>query len=78
MSLPVTVTFMLADWVVKGLANGTLERVGGVIREVGTKQVVTWLREITGQPAQVNKSDNLLNLIFSGANLVTTGVNKAN
>ncbi|MBD2490351.1 hypothetical protein [Aulosira sp. FACHB-615] len=77
MNLPVTVTFMLADWVVKGLANGTLERVGGVIREVGTKQVVTWLREITGQPAQVNKSDNLLNLIFSGANLVTTGVSTA-
>ncbi|OCQ92995.1 hypothetical protein BCD64_08790 [Nostoc sp. MBR 210] len=77
MSLPVTVTFMLADWVVKGLANGTLERVGGVIREVGTKQVVTWLREITGQPAQVNKSDNLLNLIFSGANLVTTGASTA-
>ncbi|MEH1908715.1 MAG: hypothetical protein V7L05_21015 [Nostoc sp.] len=45
MSLPVTVTFMLADWIAKGLADGTFERVGGVIRDVGTKQVVTWLRE---------------------------------
>lgn len=28
-----------------GLASGQLERVGGVIREVGSKQVVAWLRE---------------------------------
>ncbi|MEH2350627.1 MAG: hypothetical protein V7K55_22020 [Nostoc sp.] len=45
MSLPVTVTFMLTDWIAKGLADGSFERVGGVIRDVGTKQVVTWLRE---------------------------------
>ena len=47
MSLALTVTFALADWVVKGLENGTFERVGGVIREVGTKKVVAWLREVT-------------------------------
>lgn len=34
MSLPLTVTFMLGDWIVKGLANGRFERVGGVIRDV--------------------------------------------
>ena len=45
MSLAVTATFVLADWIVKGLANGTYERVGGVIREVATKRIVTWLRE---------------------------------
>ena len=45
MSLPVTVTFMLADWIVKGIADGTFERVGGVIRDVKTKQIVSWLRE---------------------------------
>ncbi|MEH2298209.1 MAG: hypothetical protein V7K88_03860 [Nostoc sp.] len=45
MSLPVTVTFVLADWIAKGLADGTFERVGGVIRDVGTKQVLSWLRE---------------------------------
>jgi len=28
-----------------GLASGQLERVGGVIRDVGSKQVVAWLRE---------------------------------
>ncbi|MBG1239978.1 hypothetical protein [Nostoc sp. NZL] len=45
MTLPVTVTFMLADWIIKGIADGTLERVGGVIREVGSKHIVMWLRE---------------------------------
>jgi tetratricopeptide (TPR) repeat protein len=45
MSLPVTATFMLADWIVKGIADGTFERVGGVIRNVKTKQIVSWLRE---------------------------------
>lgn len=77
--IPVTVTFMLADVIVKGLANGTFERVGGVIREVATKQVVTWLRESGGNAAQLpmqnGSSPNLLNIIFSGANLLTSGVN---
>ncbi|MEH2408216.1 hypothetical protein [Nostoc sp.] len=45
MSLPVTATFMLADWIAKGIADGTFERVGGVIRDVNTKQIVSWLRE---------------------------------
>jgi tetratricopeptide (TPR) repeat protein len=52
MSLPVTVTFMLADWIVKGLKDGTLERVGGVIREVDSKRVITWLREVNSPPPQ--------------------------
>ncbi|MCG6138646.1 MAG: hypothetical protein MET45_29205 [Nostoc sp. LLA-1] len=71
MSLAVTATFMLADWVVKGLKDGTFERVGGVIREVGTKQVVTWLREYepnSSVPIPSRSADNLLNLILSGAN----------
>ncbi|MEA5621314.1 hypothetical protein VB711_26265 [Cronbergia sp. UHCC 0137] len=45
MSLPIQVTFLLADWVVKGLKDGTFERVGGVIREVASKKIVTWLRD---------------------------------
>jgi len=40
-----TATFLIPDWVSAGLANGLYERVGGVIREVGNKQVVAWLRE---------------------------------
>ncbi|BAY61950.1 hypothetical protein NIES22_20170 [Calothrix brevissima NIES-22] len=81
MSLPIHVTFTLASWIVKGLADGSLERVGGVIRDVGSKQVVTWLRDITGQKSQIiptgGSSNNLLNVMFSGANLVASGVNTA-
>ena len=80
MSLAITATFVLADWIVKGLADETLERFGGVIREVGTKQVVTWLREIGAKASQVPSTDsspNLLNLVFSGANLFASGANAA-
>lgn len=79
MSLAVTATFVLADWIVKGLADGTFERVGGVIREVATKQVVTWLKESGANAAQLpiqnGSSSQLLNIIISGANLLTSGVN---
>jgi tetratricopeptide (TPR) repeat protein len=69
---------MLAEWIVKGLADGTLERVGGVIREVANKQVVTWLRDISNNsPTLTNSSTNLLNLMFSGVNLVASGANAA-
>lgn len=80
MSLAVTATFVLADVIAKGLANGTFERVGGVIREVATKRVVTWLQECGGNTAQLptqngSSPNHLLNIIFSGANLLTSGVN---
>ncbi|AVH70932.1 hypothetical protein [Nostoc sp. 'Lobaria pulmonaria (5183) cyanobiont'] len=81
MSLPVTVTFMLADWIAKGLADGTFERVGGVIRDVGTKQVVSWLREQGSNNSQVptltDSPNNIFNLFFSSANLVASGANAA-
>lgn len=80
-SLAVTATFVLADWIAKGLADGTFERIGGVIREVGTKHVITWLREpgsnASQLPTSTGSSPNLLNLIFSGANLVASGANAA-
>ncbi|MEP0879033.1 hypothetical protein NDA00_24850 [Funiculus sociatus GB2-M2] len=81
MSLTVTATFMLADWIAKGLADGTFERVGGVIREVGTKHVVTWLRDMGANSSQIptpaGSSPNLLNLIFSGGSLVASVANAA-
>ncbi|NEQ34386.1 MAG: hypothetical protein F6K04_25950, partial [Leptolyngbya sp. SIO4C5] len=39
-------TFYIPQVVAEGLANGTLERIGGVVREVGSKKVIAWLREI--------------------------------
>lgn len=79
MSIPLTVTFTLASWIVKGLQDGTLERVGGVIIETGSKHIVTWLREANNSPvlAPSSSPNNLLNLAFSGANLVASGVNAA-
>lgn len=73
MSLPVTATFFLADWLVKGLADGTFERVGGIIREVGTKQIVTWLRE----SGSTTSFPNLLNLVFPLTNLIPSENNTA-
>ena len=43
--IPIQVTFALPSLVVKGLQDGTLERVGGVIRDVTSKKIVTWLRD---------------------------------
>ena len=43
--LPLEVVFDVPPAIVRGLATGALERVGGVIRETGSKQVVMWLRE---------------------------------
>lgn len=73
MSLPVTVTFMLADWIVKGLTDGTLERVGGVIREVGSKRVITWLREINLPPSKEIFPPGILQ-VTSAASILNLGV----
>jgi hypothetical protein len=40
-----TTTFLIPEHIHAGLASGLYERVGGVIREVGSKYVVAWLRE---------------------------------
>ncbi len=74
MSLPIQVTFLLADWVAKGLKDGTFERVGGVIREVTSKKIVTWLRDTNSVAPSVisfaaNPVTGVLNLIASGANV---------
>ncbi len=73
MSLPVTVTFMLADWIVKGLRDGTLERVGGVIREVGSKRVITWLREVNSSPFKDLAPQGILQ-VTSAASILNLGV----
>ena len=39
------VLFDVPAQVAQGLANGSLERVGGVVRDTSSKQVVMWLQE---------------------------------
>jgi hypothetical protein len=55
---PVTATFNVPNHIVHGISNGTYERVGGVVREIGSKQIVAWLREIH------EKSDPVLSNIM--------------
>lgn len=50
----VSATFVISEEIVEGLRNGSLERVGGVIREPQTKQVVAWLREINPNVSPVS------------------------
>lgn len=47
--------------IVQGLANGTLERVGGVVRDASSKEVVMWLRD-GGEASKVLTQPPLPNL----------------
>ena len=73
----ITATFMLADWIVKGLADGSLERFGGVIREVGTGRIVTFLREagstVASIPHQLQMAEGAL-MVTSAASVLGLGV----
>lgn len=75
----VTATFVLADWIAKGLASGAYERYGGVIREVATGRIVTFLREL--QPhEQLGRIEQTLQLtqgilqVTSAASVLNLGV----
>ena len=46
---PLNVVFDLPAAVLHGLSNRSLERVGGVIRDSSSKQVVMWLQEGGGE-----------------------------
>lgn len=65
---PLHATFYIPPKIAEGLANGTLERIGGVVREVSSKRVVAWLREIPGasnkveQIIQINTAISVLTL----------------
>ena len=50
-----------------GLASGQLERVGGVIRESGSKQVVAWLREGGKIASNTNFSSGLINNLLDAS-----------
>ena len=43
--MPLKVYFELPAQIALGLASGRLERVGGIVRDVASKQIVAWLRE---------------------------------
>lgn len=41
----IRVTFLVPEAIARGLELGTLERIGGVVRDVSTKRVIHWLKE---------------------------------
>lgn len=65
------VVFHVPNIILRGLASGQLERVGGVIRDVATKQVVTWLRD-TGVWNSTDELPQPLDLIMGAARAATT------
>jgi tetratricopeptide (TPR) repeat protein len=74
----VEATFKIPEHIAQGISNRIYERVGGVVREVKSKQVVTWLREAyeTGEPVLSNiLSPSLVGAVASTLNLAvsTTG-----
>jgi hypothetical protein len=58
-------TFQVPGHIAQGLSNGTYERIGGVICEAKSKQVVTWLREASETVEPV--LSNVLSLSSVGA-----------
>ncbi len=68
-------TFEIPDWIVQGLKDGKYVRIGGVIREAKTKQIVAMLREIAPELTQVS---TLLTQAGSMASLLNLGVSILN
>lgn len=56
----IEIKLMMSDKIAKNLADGTYERVGGIIRESRSKQIVAWLRELSHEInyAQNNHHDS--------------------
>ena len=83
----VKATFQVPEHIAQGISNETYERVGGVIREKKSKQVVAWLREAyeTGEPglsnilspSSVSSISNTLNLALSSVSAVSGILNLA-
>ncbi|MBA3923952.1 MAG: hypothetical protein H0X31_20565 [Nostocaceae cyanobacterium] len=66
-----TATFELPHWIAEGLGSGAYERIGGVIVNSGTKQVVAWLREAS-LISPHSFGTGVLNLFVSGVNTVVS------
>lgn len=74
-----TVAFKVPEWLADGLKSGELERVGGVIRDKVSKQVVAWLREgdmVSTEPPSEILNGQLSQLMMQGQ--VLMGLQVAN
>ena len=75
-----SVSFVLADAIIKGLESGELVRIGGVIREVASGKIVTFLREASSNistfPQQIQMAQGAL-MMGSATNILSLGVSVA-
>ena len=70
----VTTTFAIPYWISQGLAKGTYERVGGVVRETGNKQVVAWLREAEPATSLLSNITTITGFATLGVSVLSLGV----
>ena len=71
-------TFNIPVQIAQGLSNGTYERVGGVVREIGSKQVVAWLRENVKSDSVLSNSSVLSSVNAAANNLSNVVSNLSN
>jgi hypothetical protein len=69
--IDIQTTFEIPDYIEQGLKSGEYIRVGGVIREVKTKQIVAMLREVT---PDISQSLSLINQVSSVASILNLAV----
>lgn len=69
----VEVSLEIPDDIQQGLSVGIYERVGSIIRNTQTKQIIAWLREINSQ-ASPNHFTGLANSLNLGASLLNLGI----
>jgi len=75
----INVVFELSEEIAKGLADGTLERVGGVIRHVGNKKIVVWLTEAGAEASEKSGLPSILSSpqMLMGLQVANLAVNVA-
>lgn len=70
----VEVTFAVPDWIASRVESQAYERVGAVIRDAQTKEVVTWLREVAPSLSQASKIFSQFGSVASIINLGVTAM----
>jgi hypothetical protein len=74
----VDVTFNIPEQIAQGLSNGTYERIGGVVREIGSKHIVSWLRENVKNDSVLSNSSVLSSATAAANNFNTVVSNLSN
>ena len=62
--------FQVPEWIEDGLEDGSYERAGGVIREVGSKSIVAWLREADPKHFSPGSIVNIASRIFRQGDVI--------